>query len=188
MSGKVSYRFIIFLISIGIPAVVAFLLFIPEKISLNGDWHLLLPHINAFINASTCLVLISGFVLIRKKQVDLHKMAMSTGFVLGVLFLLFYLIYHSTSESTVYGDINGDGVLDMNEGIGVGSTRMLYLFVLLSHILLAVVVVPFVLFAFYYALTDKIEKHKKTVRFTLPIWLYVSISGIVVYLMIRPYY
>jgi len=188
MSRKVTHNIIILLLSILIPASVAFLLFMPEKMSPIGDWYLLLPHINAIINTLTCFVLISGFILIRNKHVELHKMTMSTALVLGVLFLAFYLIYHSTSESTVYGDINGNGLLDMNERELIGSTRMIYLFVLLSHILLAVIVVPFVLFAFYFALSDKIEKHKKTVRYTLPIWLYVSVSGIVVYLMIRPYY
>ena len=113
---------------------------------------------------------------------------MSSAFFLGVLFLVSYLLYHSTSDSTVFGDINSNGMLDDYEAEQVGSMRMIYLFILLSHIFFAVLVVPFVLFAFYFALTDRIEKHRKTVRFTLPLWLYVSVTGVLVYLMIRPYY
>jgi len=118
----------------------------------------------------------------------LHKKAMSTAFFLGVLFLISYILYHSTTSSTLFGDINHDGNLDEDEATLVGSLRLIYLLVLLSHILLAIIVVPFVLFAFYFALTEKIDKHKRIVRFTLPIWLYVSVSGVVVYLLIRPYY
>jgi len=84
--------------------------------------------------------------------------------------------------------LNQDGVLDNDEALRIGSFRSVYLLILLSHILLAIIVVPFVLFAFYFALTEKFDRHKKVVRFTLPIWLYVSVSGVVVYLLIRPYY
>jgi putative membrane protein len=171
-----------------IPAIVAILLFLPEKLSLNGNWHMALPHVNGIINTITSIVLVFGFLMVRNNKIEMHKKAMSSAFFLGVLFLVSYIIYHSAAESTVFGDADGNGLLDTAEAEKVGSMRMIYLFVLLSHIFLAVIVVPFVLFAFYYALTDKIEKHKKTVRFTLPIWLYVSVSGVLVYLLIRPYY
>ena len=105
-----------------------------------------------------------------------------------MLFLVSYIIYHATSESTIFGDSNGNGILEMEEADQIGPLRKIYLAILFSHILLAAVVVPFVLFAFYFALTDRFEKHKKTVRFTLPVWLYVSVTGVVVYLMISPYY
>lgn len=113
---------------------------------------------------------------------------MSSAFVLGSLFLISYIIYHATIDSTVFGDINGDGIVSEDELAEIGMLRRVYLFVLLSHILLSIVVVPFVLFAFYYSLTDKIEKHKKVVKFTFPIWLYVSITGVIAYLFISPYY
>ena len=188
MSKEINYRIIILFLSMLIPIIVMLLLFMPDKMSLNGNWQLALPHVNGIINTVTAVILVFGFIMIRNKRIEIHKRAMSSAFFLGVLFLVSYLIYHSTSDSTVFGDVNGDGFLDNNEAEQVGSIRMIYLFVLLSHIFLAVIVVPFVLFAFYFALTDKIEKHKKTVRFTLPIWLYVSVSGVLVYLMIKPYY
>lgn len=114
---------------------------------------------------------------------------MSIAFTLGSLFLVSYVIYHSTADSTIYGDLNGNGVLDDTEKTKeLMWWRGLYVGILLPHIILAAVVVPFVLFAFYYALNDKIEKHKKIVKWTFPIWLFVSITGVVVYLMISPYY
>jgi len=183
-----SVQYIILLVSIIIPLIVGFFLFLPGKFTLQGNWNLLLPHINGTINTITALVLVLGFIMIRNGKVDLHKGAMSTAFMLGVIFLVSYLLYHSTTESTVFGDTDGNGILEDQEALNVGTTRMVYLFILLSHITFAVIVIPFILIAFYFALTDKIEKHKKTVRFTLPIWLYVSVSGVVVYLMIRPYY
>ena len=188
MSKEINYKIIIFLLSVLIPVIVALLLFMPDKMSFNGNWQMVLPHLNGIINTITAAILVFGFIMIRNKRIEIHKRAMSSAFFLGVLFLMSYLIYHSTSDSTVFGDVNSNGLLDENEAEQVGFFRMIYLFILLAHIFLAVIVVPFVLFAFYFALTNKIEKHKKTVRFTLPIWLFVSVSGVLVYLMIRPYY
>ena len=179
---------IILFLSIVIPLTVAILLFIPGKLSISGNWNLYLPHINGSINTITSLVLLFGFVMIKRENRDLHKKAMITAFFLGFLFLISYILYHSTTSSTVFGDVNRDGVLDVEETALIGSVRSVYLLILLSHILLAIVVVPLVLFSFYYALTEKFEKHRKIVKFTFPVWLYVSVSGVVVYLLIRPYY
>ena len=99
---------------------------------------------------------------------------MITAFVLGALFLILYILYHSNAPPTKYG---GEGII-----------RIVYFFFLFSHILLAFIVVPLVLSAIYFALFQKIEKHKKMVKYTFPIWLYVSITGVIVYLMISPYY
>ena len=175
-------------LSIFIPLIVAILLFIPGKLSISGNWNLFLPHVNGSINTITSIVLLFGFVMIKNQNKALHKKAMSTAFFLGVLFLISYILYHSTTSSIIFGDLNHDGNLDEEEDTLVGSLRMIYLLILLSHILMAIVVVPFVLFAFYFSLTEKIDKHKRIVRFTLPIWLYVSVSGVVVYLLCRPYY
>ena len=179
---------IILFLSIIIPLAVAFLLFIPGKLSVSGNWNLYLPHINGSINSITSFVLLFGFIMIKRENRDLHKKAMITAFALGVLFLISYILYHSTTSSTIFGDVNRDGILDSDETALIGSLRSIYLLILLSHILLAIIVVPLVLFAFYFALTDKFDKHKKIVRFTLPVWLYVSVSGVLVYLLIRPYY
>lgn len=181
-------RYTILVISIAVPLIVAFLLFLPEKVNIEGEWINILPHVNGSLNTVTSLLLITGFIMVKNKKLVLHKAMMSSAFFIGILFLISYLVYHSTSESTVFGDLNGNGVLEEAELSRAGTVRGVYLVILLSHILLAIMVVPFVLFTFYYALTEKYDKHRKIVRYTLPIWLYVSVTGVAVYLMIRPYY
>jgi putative membrane protein len=149
----------------------------------------ILPHLNATFNSITTVVLLLGLYFIKQKNITAHRSMMSIAFTLGSLFLISYVIYHSTADSTIYGDIDRNGVLDEAEKSSeLMFMRGIYHGVLLPHIILAAVVVPFVLFAFYYALTDRIEKHKKIVKWTFPIWLFVSISGVVVYFMISPYY
>lgn len=163
---------IIFIVSILIPIVVAFLLFMPKKIDFFGEWALVLPHINAVINSLTSLILLYSLYMIKIKNIMMHKFLMSTAFVLGSIFLVLYIIYHSSVDSTSYA----------------GNNKLIYYFFLISHVSLSIVVVPFVLFAFYYSLTNQIIKHKKIVKFTFPIWLYVSTSGVIVYYMISPFY
>lgn len=182
------YRILIIIASVLIPVVVALLIYMPEKINAGSDWIRFLPHLNGLVNTITSIILIAGFVFIKLKKVEYHRTAMSSAFFLGILFLVSYIIYHSTSASTIFGDVDGNGILEIGEAERIGPMRYIYLSILISHILLAVVVVPFVLFAFYFALTKQFDKHKKTVRITLPVWLYVSISGVIVYLMISPYY
>ncbi len=179
--------FVIIILSIVTPALVSILIFSDEKVSL-GNWVKILPHLNAVFNSVTAMALLSGFVMIKRKEIQLHRLAMTVSFVLGALFLISYITYHSSVPSVIYGDIDGDGILDAIEQENLGSMRIVYLSLLLSHIGLSIVVVPFVLFAFYYALSDKIENHKKIVKYTWPVWFYVSISGVLVYLMISPYY
>lgn len=189
MANQKSYIKLIWVLSIAIPVVVAILIFAPEKIEGAGDWVYILPHLNATFNSITTIVLLLGLYFIKQKNIRAHKSMMSIAFTLGSLFLVSYVIYHSTADSTIYGDLNGNGVLDDSEKTkDMMWWRGLYVGILLPHIILAAVVVPFVLFAFYYALNDKIEKHKKIVKWTFPIWLFVSITGVVVYLMISPYY
>ena len=183
------YKVIIGIISIAIPLVVAILLFLPGKEQVEEDgWIYFLPHLNGIINSATCILLIAGFSFIKSGRKDLHKTAMVSAFVLGTIFLVSYITYHANAGSTVYGDLNGDGVLSEVERNSAGFLRTLYLILLLTHIVLAAIVVPFVLLAFYFALTEKFDRHKRIVKFTLPIWLYVSVSGVVVYLMISQYY
>lgn len=188
-TNQKSYTSLIWILSIAIPVVVAILIFTPEKIQGAGDWVYMLPHLNATFNTLTTIVLLLGLYFIKQKNIKAHKSMMSIAFTLGSLFLVSYVIYHSTADSTVYGDVNGNGVLEEAEKTGkLMFWRGFYVVILLSHILLAAIVVPFVLFAFYYALTDKIEKHKKIVKWTFPIWLYVSITGVIVYGMVSQYY
>jgi putative membrane protein len=175
-------------VSIIIPIAVALLLFLPYKINLPVSIVAFLPGFNAGINSLTALLLLSALWAIKQKNIELHKNLMLSAFILGAIFLLSYVTYHSSTESTIFGDINHNGVLEADEKAELGISRVVYLFVLLSHILLAIIVLPFVLFALFNALTDRIERHKKIVKFAFPIWLYVSVSGVIVFLMIRPYY
>ena len=164
---------LITVVSVLIPIAVAILLFMPSKIDLFGDWTYKLPHFNAIINSLTSLFLILSFYMIKyKKNIKAHQNLNTASFILGSIFLVSYIIYHSSVESTPYQ----------------GDQRVIYFSFLISHILLSIVVVPFVLFAFYYALTKQIDKHKKVVKYTFPIWLYVSVSGVIVYFMISPFY
>lgn len=160
-------------LSIVIPIAVAVLLGIRTKVDL-GTWTKTLPHINAVINSLTALLLVLGRVFIAQKNRALHSLSMRMAFLLGSLFLVSYVLYHLSNESTSFG--------------GEGTIRYIYFFVLISHILLSIIVVPFVLLAMYFALSNQIERHKRTVKWTFPIWLYVSVSGVIAYLMISPYY
>jgi putative membrane protein len=178
----------IMVVSIIIPLAVAFLIFMPSKIDLFGNWVKLLPTINATINSCTALFLVLAVIMVSKGNIQAHRFFMSIAFVLGAIFLVSYIIYHASVDSTVYGDINGDGNLSPDEELLLGNSRNIYLFVLLSHIILSIVVVPFVLMSFYYSLTDKIAKHKRIVKYTFPIWLYVSVTGVITFFLISPYY
>lgn len=196
MNDSKLVRALIWVLSIAIPAVVAILLFntgdtpfFNEESFLGGVDVSFLPHLIGALNSATAVLLILGLVFIKNKNVQWHKTMMSCAFMLGIIFLVAYVIYHASPISgTKFGDIDGDFVLSEAEKAKVGIWRTIYLIVLVSHILLAIVVVPFVLFAMYFALANKIELHKKVVKYTLPIWMYVSITGVVIYLMIRPYY
>jgi len=178
----------IYVVSVLIPIVVAILIFFPAKLGISGDWIYFLPTFHAIVNSLTVLVLVAALIAIKKKEIEVHKKLMFTGLILGVFFLLSYVIYHSNVESVKFGDINSDGFVSEYEKANIGNTRTVYLSILASHILLSIGVVPFVLFAFYYALSNQIDKHRRIVKFTYPIWLYVSITGVIVYLMIKPYY
>ncbi len=172
MEQKSSLR-LINVLSIVIPLVVAVLLGIRSKPDL-GSWTKVLPHLNALINSATSVLLLIGYYLIRKGNREGHRKVMTLAFVLGGLFLVFYVLYHLTNPSTSFG---GEGVM-----------RLVYYFILISHIVLSLVVLPLVLRAFYFALTGDLTRHIRLVKFAYPIWLYVSVTGVLAYLMISPYY
>lgn len=178
---------LIIVISVAIPLAVAVLMILPQKINA-GSWVYFLPDLNAVINSLTSILLIMALITIKKGNVAVHRTLMTSALVLGAFFLVSYVIYHASAPSVKYGDLNGDGQLTEAELAEIAGSRGIYLFFLLTHILLSITVVPFVLFAFYFALSGKIERHKKLVKFTFPIWLYVSVTGVIVYMMINPYY
>ncbi len=168
-----SYQKLITVLSIAIPVVVAILLGIRQKIDL-GEWTKILPHANAVINSLTSALLVIGLIFIRQKNIRMHRATMLAAFVLGSVFLISYVLYHVSNESTSFG--------------GQGWIRPVYYFLLISHIVLSVVVVRFVLLAVHFALSNQIDRHRKIVRWAYPIWLYVSLTGVVVYALISPYY
>jgi putative membrane protein len=160
-------------LSVAIPLVVALLLGIQTKLDL-GSWTKVIPHVVGGINTLTSVFLIVGFVAQRSGKIGLHRIMMSSSIALGALFLVCYVTYHLSNPSTRFG---GEGVI-----------RTAYYFVLISHIALSLVVLPLVLRAFFFAVTNQIQKHKRVARWAFPIWLYVSVTGVIVYLMISPYY
>ncbi len=173
MKNTKSISLLIWSSSILVPVLVAILFFLPKS-EITNDQIYLLPKLNAILNASTSLLLIAGFLAIRKGKKRLHKRIMLSALLLSILFLLSYVSYHSLAESTPFG--------------GEGLIRSIYYFILLSHILLAIVIVPLVLVTFSRALSDQFDKHRKIAKITLPLWLYVTVTGVIVYLMISPYY
>ena len=175
-------------LSIAVPLLVAIAIYTPIKLGFSGDWVKSLPLLNAILNSATAICLVLAVIFVKQKHILLHRTFMSIGLSLGALFLVSYLIYHSNATSVIFGDVDHDGLLSVSELSEVGFIRSFYVFTLLSHIVLSIVVVPFVLIAFYFALSDQIAKHRKIVKYTFPIWLYVSITGVMVYIMISPYY
>jgi len=147
-----------------------------------------LPLVNAMLNGSCSLLLIASLWAIKNKNIQLHKKLNLTAFLFSSLFLLSYVTAHYFIPDTIYGDVNHNHMLDTDELASVSSIRPIYLGILLSHIFLAVIVLPLILLSFYYGLKDDRVKHKKLTRFSYPIWLYVTITGVVVYAFIAPYY
>jgi putative membrane protein len=145
----------------------------PDK-SLIPSWVLFLPKFNAIINGTCSILLLLSLYFIKRKDIATHKKLNILTFIFSSLFLVSYIIFHATGIKTTYG---GDGFI-----------RTVYYFILITHIILAAVVLPLVLFSFQKGLQMQVEAHKKLVRFTYPIWLYVTVTGVIVYLMISPYY
>ncbi len=175
-------------ISVVVPVLVGVLLFMPYKISLSTELVRFLPKLNAIINSLTSVLLVAGLYFILKGKAELHKKAMLAAVALGAVFLVSYVLYHSSATSVKYGDVNGDMVVDASEKLAVASSSGFYYFILLTHIVLAAIVLPFVLLAVFFALSGKLVNHKRIVKWAYPIWLYVSVTGVVVYLMISPFY
>jgi putative membrane protein len=166
-----NYNIWIWILSIAIPVLVAVLF----SVKIPGVERLsFLPPIYATINGITAVILVTAVYQIRKGNRKTHERLMKTAIVLSILFLLMYMAYHMTSDSTKYG---GEGIL-----------KYVYYFVLLTHILLSIIVIPFVLITYIRAISGQFYKHRKIARYTFPLWLYVAVSGVIVYLMISPYY
>jgi putative membrane protein len=161
------------LLSVVVPLAVAILLSFPNRLDL-GAWTKNLSHAIGIVNTLTSILLIFGFVLIKRNRVDLHRLVMTAAFLLGGLFLIFYVTYHISNPA--------------NRFAGEGFVRYVYLLILISHIGLSLVVLPLVMRAMFFAVTAQFGRHKSIVRFAYPIWLYVSLSGVVVYFMLYHIY
>lgn len=178
------YKPLVIALSIIIPAVVAVLF----NVSVDGFDLSFLPPIYAGINGLTAILLILAVISIKNGHQKRHQNLMTMAIVCSVLFLLMYVAYHMTSSSTIYGDADHNGVRDAAELAAVGISYYIYTFILLSHILMSLVVLPLVMMTYLKGWSNNLVSHKKWARITFPVWLYVAITGVVVYLMISPYY
>ncbi len=180
-------KIIIWIISIVVFGAVAFLA--KFKLNLDSGFNVhVFAKFNAVINSVVAILLIAGLIVVKQKNYALHKKIMLSAIVLSVLFLVSYICHHLLAGDTRFGDINHDGILSDEEKSAVGSLRIIYYIILITHIPLAAIILPFILFTAYRALIGEYEKHKKLARITWPVWFYVAITGVVVYLMISPYY
>jgi putative membrane protein len=159
------------------------------KLELNLPFNVhVFATINAIVNSMVAILLVTGLATVKNKNYDLHKKVMLTAIALSLVFLLSYICHHLLAGDTKYGDLDHDGILSLNEKMLAGNTRYIYYILLLLHIPLAAIILPFILFTAYRALIGEYDKHKKLVRFTWPIWFFVAVSGVIVYWMISPYY
>jgi len=169
------YKGIIWTLSVIIPLAVAALFGINlQKMGYDVEPLSFLPPIYATINGLTAVCLVIAVAAIKRGNVKMHENLIKLCMVFSSLFLLMYVAYHMTSTSTSYG--------------GEGAIRYVYFFILVTHIILSIVIIPFVLFTFVRGIAGAYERHKKLARITYPMWLYVAVTGVIVYLMISPYY
>ena len=157
------------------------------KVNLSFDVHIF-AMVNAAINGLVALLLLVGLYFAKQKNFEVHKQIMITAMILSVFFLLSYICHHLFAGETMYGETDGIRGLSDAEKAAAGNTRFVYYIILATHIPLAGLALPFILFAAYRALTGEYDKHKKLVRVIWPVWFYVAVTGVIVYLMISPYY
>ena len=180
-------KMLIWIVSIAVFFAVAFL----SKYKLDADLGFN-PHIfatiNAIINSLVAILLLVALISVKQQKYELHKKLMLAAIVLSVFFLLSYIAHHLLAGETKYGDVNHDGIVSDDEKLSVGGLRTFYYIILITHIPLAAIVLPFILFTAYRALIGEYEQHKKLTRITWPLWFYVAVTGVIVYYMISPYY
>ena len=170
MGQKKDYGIWIKIVSVAIPVVVAILF----GVRVDYDLPVFLPPIYATINAITALLLVLALVAIKAKKIQIHQRLMQSCIVLSLVFLVMYIAYHMTTDPTPFG--------------GEGYMKTLYFFILISHIILSIALIPLVLISYVRAFQKEFPAHKKISKITFPIWLYVASTGVIVYLMIAPYY
>jgi putative membrane protein len=156
-------------------------------VQLPFDVHLFATA-NAYINGTVAILLLAGLVAAKGRNFEAHKKIMLAAILLSVLFLLSYICHHLFAAETAFGDTDGVKGLSADELAAVGSSRTVYLIILFTHIPLAALSLPFILWSAYRSLTGEYEKHKKLVRIVWPVWFYVATTGVIIYWMIKPYY
>ena len=180
-------RTLILTVSFVVFAVVVILTKYKLPVNLGFDIHIF-AKANAVINAIVAVLLLAALIAIKFGNVHLHKRVMLTAILFSVFFLITYIAHHLLAGETKFGDANLDQVLSDAELAAVGNMRLVYVIILLTHIFLAAVILPFILFTAYRALIGEFDRHKKLARITWPIWFYVAVTGPVVYVMVSPYY
>src|SRR5258708_21897050 len=176
-----NYTRAIIIVSIAIPAAVAFLILGPEA-KLDPGFNTRSPPLfHAILNSSPAILLLASLYFIKNRQVTAHRRANWIAVSLSAVFLVSYVIYHATNPSTRFGDLNHDGLLSDAEKQQAGSLRYVYYFILSSHIILSAVIIPFVLFTMQRAYQQKIDKHRRLARINWPLGIYVAVTGVVVY-------
>ena len=180
-------RVIIFSFSLIIFILISALGKYKLNVNLGFDEHIF-AKANAVINSIVAILLLAGLYYAKTRRYNTHRNIMLTAMLLSVLFLLSYVLHHLFAGEARFGDMNHDGIVDEAEKAAAGSVRYFYYVLLSTHILLAGVVLPFILFTAYRALINENAAHRKLAKITWPVWLYVAVTGPVVYLMISPYY
>ena len=180
-------RIFIFTVSVVVFAAVVILSKVKLNLNLPFNVHVFATA-NALINSLVTVCLLAGLLAVKNKNYNLHKKIMITAILLSVLFLLSYIAHHLLAGETKFGDLNHDGILGVDEKLQAGNMRLVYYFLLITHIPLAAIILPFILFTAYRALTGEYARHKKLTRYTWPLWFYVAVTGVVIYYMISPYY
>ncbi|WP_276479631.1 DUF420 domain-containing protein [Paraflavitalea pollutisoli] len=177
---------------IGVVSVVVFtavVLLSKIKLDVNLGFNVhLFATINAVINSIVSVLLIAGLLTAKRKSYEVHKKIMLTAMILSILFLVSYICHHLFAGDTRFGDVDHDGIVSEAEKAAAGGLRAFYLIILITHIPLAAIVLPFILFTAYRALTGEYPRHRKLARITWPVWFYVAVTGVLVYLLISPYY
>lgn len=173
--------------SVVVFAVVVLLGRVKLNLHVGFDVHLF-AKANAVINSIVAVFLVAALITVKRKNYTLHRNLMLSAMFLSILFLLSYISHHLLAGETRFGDIDHDGILSEAEKTMAGSSRIIYYILLGTHIPLAGIILPFILYSAYRALTGEFAKHKKLVRITWPVWFYVAVTGVIVYWMISPYY
>jgi putative membrane protein len=180
-------NWLILVFSFVVFAAVVLLSRIKLDVDLGFDVHFF-AQLNAIINSIVSLLLLAGLAVVKQGKYQQHKRIMVAALVLSVIFLVSYICHHLLAGDTKFGDINHDGLVSADEKALAGSKRILYYVILATHIPLAGIILPFILYTAYRALIGEWPKHVKLARITWPVWLYVSVTGVLVYLLISPYY